>query len=872
MSRNFRKPLLYVSVSTLSAVAIVAFMFLYRDTWLLRFRPSKDDLIAAEITRLRGSGRYQDALDLGRVRLRELDMDRKGAPWRRAEAARLVATLEHIVSLPDTSRQALAEADRNDAIIARTLSDAEYRHGVVLAQKQLDTRRRLLGEDHPDVAVSLAALGELVRLQGDWVGAFDLYTRALELRRKILGEKHPDFALSLEMVGKAEQVLGRVEDARAHYRQSLVLRRELFGKFHPDVASSLNSLADLSRRIGRYDEAIPLFQEALRMRRRTLGSKHPDVAETLCDLGLTYLVDGDWKRAAPYLHQAVKLSREVPGVSKEVFALSLRLECGILCKQRRYEEAERELYEDAGLFEDIYGQGKSGVPPAHDLEVLVKLAATQLMLGKGEEAWASLERGLSPTLLDESVPPDRNRSSSKSDAERAPGEPRISSLEAVQAALSDHAALVGWLDYLHNHFGDVEYPIWGYVIRHAGPIQWVRIGPPPGAIEGATSRKVFDFCYALMDEASWPFRKPVNGELVQKARSVYEERMGPLERYLGGIDHLIVVQAMTMSWVPIDALMDSSGTWVGDRYTISYTPSATLYTWMRERCGPVKDPRRWRALAVGDPDFGSKTRNSHAKQELAALETGGPLSPAFPQVVDPGLQTRVLARQPGAMDSVSRLPGTREEVRRIAAVFPSATILLGSDASKRGITRLATSGELREYDLIHFATHTLTDPAMPMRSAILLARSMPVVAGEDASDSTQDDGLLTPSDIRSTWNLNADLVTLSGCRTARCGRMQEPSFGITGELLRAGAKSLLDSLWDVDDRATCLLMGRFYENLTGSYRDSRMGFIGRPMPKAVALQEAKHWLREYHDPQGGQPFSNPAFWAAFILLGDSGES
>ena len=871
-TRKLRRPLLYTSVVMLSAVAVVASIFLCRDTLIPRSRHSRDDAAAAEITWLRGSDRYQDALNLGRVHQRELQNDCKAAPWQKADAARLVATLEHITSLPDSSREALAEADRNDAIIARTLIDAEYRHGVVLAQKQIATRRRLLGEDHPDVAVSLTALGELARFQGDWRGALDLHTRALELRRKVLGEKHPDFARSLEMVGKAEQVLNHPEEARAHYQQSLILRQELFGKSHPAVTSSLNSLADLSRRRQRYDEAIPLFQEALCMRRRTLGSKHPDVAEILCNLGLTYTVQGNWKKAAPYLHQAVKLSREVPGVSKEVFALSLRLESTVLCRQGKYQEAERDLREDTGLYEAIYGQGKPGIQPSHDHEVYTKLAATELMLGNGEEAWASLERGLSRTLLDESVPPDRNGRSTKSDPERAPGNPRIYSLETVRSALSDHAALIGWLDDLHDHYGNVEYPIWGYVIRHTGPIQWVRIGSPPGAYKEATSRRVIDFSFALRDEASWPFRKPVSSQLVQDAKSVYEERLAPLEKCLGGIDHLIVVQALTMSSVPIEALIDSSGAWVGDRYAVSYTPSGTLYAWMRERRGPVKDPSTWRVLAVGDPDFGSGTKTSQAPPELAARETGDPLGSASPAQIDPGLQTRVLTRQPGAMDSVSRLPGTREEVRRIAGVFPSATLLLGRDASEREITRLATSRQLEEYDLIHFATHTLIDPILSTRSAILLARTVPAVAREDVADSSQDDGLLTPPEIRSTWSLKADLVTLSACQTGRPWGGQEPSIGLAGELIHAGANSLLESLWDVDDRATSLLMGRFYENLAGAYRDSRLGFIGRPMPKAVALQEAKRWLREYRDAQGGQPFSNPVFWAAFILLGDSEDS
>ncbi len=872
MSWSIRKAVCYLSIGMLLAAAIVSSVALYRHNFVGRSRLARDDAVADKITRLRGSGRYQEALDLGRVHLRELDQDRGVPPWQKADAVRLVATLEHIVSLPDSCRDALAEADRNDAVIARALIDAEYRKGLVLARKQLDTRQRLLGHDHPDVAVSVTELGELARYQGDWERAEDLQTRALEMRRRVLGEKHPDVALSLELLGKADQLTCRYDEARAHLQESLALRRELFGRTHPAVASSLNSLADLDRRNYRYDQAIPMFREALQMRRKTLGSRHPDVAESLCDLGLTYLLAGDWHKAGPYLRQAVKLSREVPGVSKEILALSLSLEVKVLFEQGRYQEAERGSREVIDLYEALYRQGISGVPPAHDSYPYATLAITQLMQGKGEEAWVSLEHGLNRRLLDEFAASDGNGSSTDSDPDQTSGRPRVCNLETVQAALSDHAALVGWLDSYHAISSVTVYPLWGYIIRHAGPIQWVRIDPPAGVGERAATWKIGVFSNVLRDEARWPFRRPVSGELVQGARSVYEEILAPLEKCLRGIDQLVVVQAMNMSHVPLDALMDSSGTWIGDRFAVSYTPSATLLVRMRKRCGPVKAPGTWRVLAVGDPDFGPGSTKVETASDLAARQSGDPMSSASPERVDPGPRTRVLTRQPGAMDSDSRLPETRDEVRRIAQIFPSCTVLLGRDASKREITRLATSGELEEYDLIHLATHSLMDMPNQMRSAVLLSPTRSALDGADSDASSADDGVLTAADIRSTWKLKADLVTLSACQTDFFTRSQETSLGLTGELLRAGARCLLVSLWDVDDQATALLMGRFYENLAGSYRDVRMGLIGQPMPKAVALQEAKRWLRSYRDADGGQPFANPVFWAAFILLGDSEES
>jgi len=115
----------------------------------------------------------------------------------------------------------------------------------------------------------------------------------------------------------------------------------------------------------------------------------------------------------------------------------------------------------------------------------------------------------------------------------------------------------------------------------------------------------------------------------------------------------------------------------------------------------------------------------------------------------------------------------------------------------------------------------------------------------------------------------------------------------------AGARSLLLSLWKVDDQATMLLMKRFYENMLGKYDEDRRipdreYSPGTRMPKAEALREAKVWLRGLTSDQlvelelevtGGDrgtirrremeakptahhPYEDPQYWASFILIGN----
>jgi CHAT domain-containing protein len=142
------------------------------------------------------------------------------------------------------------------------------------------------------------------------------------------------------------------------------------------------------------------------------------------------------------------------------------------------------------------------------------------------------------------------------------------------------------------------------------------------------------------------------------------------------------------------------------------------------------------------------------------------------------------------------------------------------------------------------------------------------------------------------------LVVLSACESG-LGRYAggEGYLGFAQALFVKGAKSLVLSQWRVDDRATALLMARFYQDLLGQ----RPG-LGTPLSKAAALDEAKRWLRRLTAEElgtelaalergpvrplaaadgpaprtassparltGVRPYAHPYYWASFILIGD----
>ena len=117
-------------------------------------------------------------------------------------------------------------------------------------------------------------------------------------------------------------------------------------------------------------------------------------------------------------------------------------------------------------------------------------------------------------------------------------------------------------------------------------------------------------------------------------------------------------------------------------------------------------------------------------------------------------------------------------------------------------------------------------------------------------------------------------MTLSACETALGKQVAgEGYIGFAHAFLQAGARSLLVSLWKVEDLSTTLLMQRFYENLLGGYQGKRgidLNFSpGTPLSKVEALREAKGWLREWQDEEGNRPYQHPFYWAGFVLIGET---
>ena len=193
------------------------------------------------------------------------------------------------------------------------------------------------------------------------------------------------------------------------------------------------------------------------------------------------------------------------------------------------------------------------------------------------------------------------------------------------------------------------------------------------------------------------------------------------------------------------------------------------------------------------------------------------------------------------VSTFGRLRYTRNEADAIIALAAPGTGMEALDFEASKAT--ATGGRLSQYRIVHFATHGLINSRHPELSGIVLSLV-------DQQGRPQD-GFLRLHDVYNL-KLDADLVVLSGCRTAVGKDVRgEGLIGLTRGFMYAGAPRVVASLWDVRDEATAELMKRFYEAM-----------LRQRMPPAAALRAAQlSMTRE-------KRWEAPYYWAGFVLQGE----
>jgi CHAT domain-containing protein/Tfp pilus assembly protein PilF len=349
------------------------------------------------------------------------------------------------------------------------------------------------------------------------------------------------------------------------------------------------------------------------------------------------------------------------------------------------------------------------------------------------------------------------------------------SLARIQDSFDADTAMLSWL------LGHERSWVWCVTKQRAEPFE----------LQGR--RKIEEAARALHEQWSAPNRSDNDAE-----RRLSHLLIGDAGACLQGHRSLIVVPDGVLRSVPVAALWvsDSNGTSkrVIETHAVSYRPALT--SWHPQHA----DSRRRATssiLLVGDPVLSGES----GAQPATYLQT-----------------------------SLRALPGAGREVRDIASITQGwqSVSLVREQATRKALL----AQPLRDFRVIHFATHALLDVHDPQLSALVLSGS----------------SSLTLRDVMNL-ELQTDVVVLGACDSSLGKEYRgQLSLGLSEAFLFAGADNVLGSLWPVSDAATAHYMRAFYEQYV------RVG-----TPSAAARTVALSMMR---DPRYAHPF----YWAAFVNL------
>ncbi|MFO0859474.1 MAG: tetratricopeptide repeat protein [Phycisphaerales bacterium] len=333
--------------------------------------------------------------------LGQIDTTKAGADLMSDVCERFVAALERS-GVPESERTAQMNALRQDlgrvnatdaavAMIDRTIlkpairtidahfkddpaTDASLRQALAdryrtlgldddafpLQESALATRRRVLGEEHPDTLASIHSMGVLLQSHGKLSEAEPYAREALEKRRRVLGEEHPDTLASINSMGFLLQSQARLSEAEPYLREVLDKSRRVLGEEHQSTLNALNSMGWLLQSQGKLTEAEPYYREAMEKSRRVLGEDHPDTLNAINSMGWLLQCQGRLSEAEPYSRTALEKRRRVLGEEHPGTLASINSMGYLLQSQGKLAEAEPYYREALEKYRRVLGEDHPG--------------------------------------------------------------------------------------------------------------------------------------------------------------------------------------------------------------------------------------------------------------------------------------------------------------------------------------------------------------------------------------------------------------------------------------------------------------------------------------------------------------------------------
>lgn len=774
-----------------------------------------------------------------------------------------LAMAQHDAGLPEEALKsglralALAEELKSEASIGRscmaigTALTAMGRYAEAMTYLERGLSAAMPSQDRRLQMMVLGKMGRLYLSQGDYPKAKGCYSRSLKI-----SEDLQDKGSIVQVLLRLGEVSGQQKDFKAaleYLMRAEVLAEEsgkkiLMGLTQRNMGVTYASMGDGKKALERFDRADTLV--------RDLGAK-PLLAAIYLGKSRAWSILKGWDQALQETDRAIETLKglQIPALLLGCYDLKGQ---GLEGKGN-LAQAEASYRESVKLFETLREGAAGGEEEKLTFEeshaaVYQRLIDVLLRQGKVPEAMNYLERSRLKKFRDQFDRLKPTLGSKEEEQARQKEEKLMAEIGSVQDLLSREQSKPkeeqnsAWIKELEKRLSARKQDYIEYVndLREKFPELASLLAIQPDSLidlQALLPPQAAIIQYLILSDRLYIF-------VVTGKTSSYKEvkvSQEDLEKKVDAMRSLLMDPRIPATLGPLDAgslqpqdqrRRDMFDEWIRPLFEVSQELRQLLVQPVEAAIAPfavlgiIPNGKLhllpFQALGRRLPD--GRFRFLIEEKSLFQLNSQSILKFAQKQAIEIGDKGRLVAF--GNPDN--SLKYAEEEVRVIKGLFHNAKTYVRQEASKDRLKK-----GLEGFDILHLATHG------KMREDI--KNSYVLMAG---SPDGKDDGKLS---LREIWGLNLrgyQLVTLSACETA-LGKEASGDTMVSLEtaFLRAGAATIVASLWGVDDEATGLLMKAFYENL-------------RSNGKADSLRAAQVALR------GNPRFAFPFYWASFILVGD----
>ena len=730
---------------------------------------------------------------------------------------------------------------------------------IHLYGEAMEIQKQVLGTRNPYYASTLGFLSNCYSNIGNYAEAIRLGTEAIEIKKEVLGTKHPNYAMSLIDLANYYSALGNNIEAIRLCNETMKILKQAFGTEHTFYAKPLPLLARCYSNLGNNTEAIRLCTEAMEIQKHFYGAEHPFYAQLLNNLAGYHARIGKFEKAFFYISNAANTSQNY--LLSQFSSMTSHQRQQYWNSKQQYTFLSLPNYamksgqiESASIVYDKSCLFAKGLLLSADTEMrnIILESGDEQALSKFEELQAT--RAWLGKLYEK---PIAERQVSTDSLERV-AERQEAELVQMSAAYGDFMRnlKLTWKD-VQAKLGDKDIAVefLSFPLMGTDSTMYIALTLKKG-YNNPRMIPLFEL-HQLKDIKTSYYKSPELSTML----------WGKLADELEGVQNVYFSPSGELYNIGIESMPDynGSGSMLNERFNF-YRLSST-----RELATTKRDAKE----ASGATIYGGINYNTDVAHMGTPHKEDGQIY-AFNRGFE--------ADSAGLRGSqIGSLAGTLEESNKIDSILTAAHVqvdkLTGDNATETSLKNM--SGKHKR--IMHIATHGfywseseaektntqkqlkflmldnddnpryVEDKAMT-RSGLLFCGAQNTFNG-DAIPEGVDDGVLTAQEISQIDLRGLDLLVLSACQTGLGEISGDGVFGLQRGFKKAGAQTIVMSLWKVNDAATRDLMVQFYTGLADG------------LTKRQAFLKAQIYLKD-HDktyPYTYKMRNNP-HWAAFILL------